>query len=134
MDVIVHFTCRDANRVGMESRALQLALMGMKTSWPSPAIIPAGFAGRGAPVFDLDSVILLACWHAERADRQTGDPDVFFAGCAVSPFKSRPGRPSPSTPSSPPPRRLPARGSWSPSSDTMPASSNSWWRFSAGWD
>lgn len=30
MDVIVHFTCRDMNRVGMESRALQLARMGMK--------------------------------------------------------------------------------------------------------
>ena len=28
MDVIVHFTCRDMNRVGMESRALQLAMMG----------------------------------------------------------------------------------------------------------
>ncbi len=30
MDVIVHFTCRDTNRVGMESRALQLARMGMR--------------------------------------------------------------------------------------------------------
>ena len=30
MDAIVHFTCRDINRVGMESRALQLAMMGMK--------------------------------------------------------------------------------------------------------
>lgn len=30
LDVIVHFTCRDMNRVGMESRALQLARMGMK--------------------------------------------------------------------------------------------------------
>ena len=30
MDVIVHFTCRDANRMGLESRALQLAHMGLK--------------------------------------------------------------------------------------------------------
>jgi methylenetetrahydrofolate reductase (NADPH) len=28
MDVIVYFTCRDMSRVGMESRALQLAMMG----------------------------------------------------------------------------------------------------------
>ncbi len=33
LDVIVHFTCRDLNRVGMESRALQLARMGMKIFW-----------------------------------------------------------------------------------------------------
>ncbi len=30
LDVIVHFTCRDTNRMGMESRALQLERMGMK--------------------------------------------------------------------------------------------------------
>ena len=30
MDVILHFASRDLNRVGMESRALQLAMMGMK--------------------------------------------------------------------------------------------------------
>ena len=30
MDVIVHFTCRDMNRIGLESRALQLSRMGMK--------------------------------------------------------------------------------------------------------
>ena len=30
MDAIVHFTCRDMNRGGMESRALQLAMVGMK--------------------------------------------------------------------------------------------------------
>ena len=32
MDVIVHFACRDLNRVGIESSALQLGVPGIKTS------------------------------------------------------------------------------------------------------
>ena len=48
MDVIVHFTCRDINRVGMESRALQLAMMGMKNILALTGdYIGKGFAGRG---------------------------------------------------------------------------------------
>jgi methylenetetrahydrofolate reductase (NADPH) len=93
MDVIVHFTCRDANRVGMESRALQLALMGMKNILVLTGDYTGkGFAGRGAPVFDLDSVTLLVMLGMLSGRiQQGGDPDLFFAGCAVSPFKSRPG-------------------------------------------
>jgi methylenetetrahydrofolate reductase (NADPH) len=89
MDVIVHFTCRDANRLGMESRALNLALMGMKNILAlNGDYVGQGFGGQGAPVFDLDSVnlqILLAVL----SDRlqASGDPDGFFSGCAVSPFK-----------------------------------------------
>ncbi len=93
MDAIVHFTCRDANRVGMESRALQLAMMGMKNILALTGdYTGAGFAGRGAPVFDLDSVSLLAMLAMlnERLEA-SGDPDGFFAGCAVSPFKRTPG-------------------------------------------
>jgi methylenetetrahydrofolate reductase (NADPH) len=93
MDVIVHFTCRDANRIGMESRALQLALMGIKNILALTGdYIGKGFAGQGAPVFDLDSVTLLVMLRMlGKRVRQAGDPDVFFAGCAVSPFKSRRG-------------------------------------------
>jgi methylenetetrahydrofolate reductase (NADPH) len=89
MDVIVHFTCRDANRIGMESRALQLAMMGMKNILALTGdYIGKGFAGQGAPVFDLDSVTLLVMLRLlGRRVQQAGDPDVFFAGCAVSPFK-----------------------------------------------
>ncbi len=93
MDVIVHFTCRDANRVGMESRALQLAMMGMKNILALTGdYTGSGFAGQGAPVFDLDSVSLLAML-AMLNDRLEagGDPDGFFTGCAVSPFKSTAG-------------------------------------------
>lgn len=59
MDVIVHFTCRDTNRVGMESRALQLAHMGMKNILALTGDYSGkGFGGRGTPVFDFDSVLL----------------------------------------------------------------------------
>ncbi len=89
MDVVVHFTCRDMNRVGMESRALQLARMGMKNILAlSGDYSGQGFGGQGAPVFDLDSVhlqIMLALL-SERI-QASGDPEGFFSGCAVSPFK-----------------------------------------------
>jgi methylenetetrahydrofolate reductase (NADPH) len=93
MDVIVHFTCRDMNRVGMESRALQLALMGMKNILAVTGDYSGrGFGGQGAPVFDLDSVhlqILLGVLTERLAE--SGDPDGFFTGCAVSPFKKTEG-------------------------------------------
>jgi len=89
MDVIVHFTCRDMNRIGLESRALQLARMGMKNILALTGDYTGqGFGGQGAPVFDLDSVTLI-CMLNRLSERlyQSGDPDLFFTGCAVSPFK-----------------------------------------------
>jgi methylenetetrahydrofolate reductase (NADPH) len=89
MDVIVHFTCRDTNRVGMESRALQLAMLGMKNVLALTGDYAGqGFGGQGAPVFDLDSVQLQILLDL-LSDRivAAGDPDPFFTGCAVSPFK-----------------------------------------------
>ena len=93
MDVIVHLTCRDMNRIGIESRSLQLARMGMKNILALTGDYPRkGFGGQGAPVFDLDSVSL-TCMLNTLSTRltQTGDPDTFFTGCAVSPFKSTEG-------------------------------------------
>ena len=89
LDVIVHFTCRDMNRVGMESRALQLAMMGMKNILALTGDYSGrGFGGQGAPVFDIDSVQLQIMLEmlSERIGL-SGDPDGFFAGSAVSPFK-----------------------------------------------
>ncbi|MGB5986293.1 MAG: methylenetetrahydrofolate reductase, partial [Desulfobacterales bacterium] len=93
MDVIVHFTCRDMNRVGMESRALQLALMGMKNILALTGDYAGkGFGGQGAPVFDLDSVNLqIMLTLISRRINAAGDPDGFFTGCAVSPFKQTEG-------------------------------------------
>jgi methylenetetrahydrofolate reductase (NADPH) len=73
----------------MESRALQLARMGMKNILALTGDYSGtGFGGQGAPVFDLDSVTLLCMLTvlSERI-REEGDPEGFFAGCAVSPFK-----------------------------------------------
>ncbi len=90
MDAIVHFTCRDLNRVGMESRALQLARLGMKNLLTLTGDFTGkGFGGQGAPVFDLDSVnltLMLRLLNERLA--ASGDPDGFFTGCAVSPFKA----------------------------------------------
>ena len=92
MDVIVHFTCRDTNRVGMESRALQLAMMGMKNILALTGDYSGqGFGGQGAPVFDIDSVqlqILLTMMNDRM--KEGGDPEDFLTGCAVSPFKYTP--------------------------------------------
>jgi methylenetetrahydrofolate reductase (NADH) len=89
MDVIVHFTCRDLNRVGMESRALQLSMMGMKNLLALTGDYTGkGFGGQGAPVFDLDAVnLLMMLDQLSHRFQEAGDPDGFFSGCAVSPFK-----------------------------------------------
>jgi len=91
LDVIVHFTCRDMNRVGMESRALQLARMGMKNLICLTGDYSGkGFEGRGAPVFDLDSVLLSQMMQGlTHRLLASGDPEPFFQGCGVSPFKTR---------------------------------------------
>lgn len=90
MDVIIHFTCRDANRLGMESRAWQLDRMGMKNILALTGDYSgAGFGGQGMPVFDLDSVNLICALHMMSAElEERGDPEGFLIGCAVSPFKS----------------------------------------------
>ncbi len=90
LDVIVHFTCRDMNRVGMESRALQLARMGMKNILCLTGDYSGkGFGGRGTPVFDLDSVLLTSMMKGlNNRMMASGDPEPFFTGCGVSPFKT----------------------------------------------
>lgn len=93
MDAIVHFTCRDMNRIGMESRALQLDLMGLKTVLALTGDYAGqGFGGQGAPVFDLDSVNLICALRmVNRRLEESGDPEGFYIGCAVSPFKRTEG-------------------------------------------
>ncbi len=90
MDVIVHFACRDTNRTGMESRALQLERMGMKNIMAVTGDYPGKrFGGQGAPVFDLDSVGLTCLLSMlNQRLKEAGEEDGFFTGCGVSPFKS----------------------------------------------
>ena len=80
MDVIVHFTCRDMNRAGIESRALQLAMMGVKNILAlSGDYTSKGFSGRSAPVFDLDSIHLISMLKSLSTRlAESGDPDEFL--------------------------------------------------------
>ncbi len=89
MDVIVHFACRDENRVGLESRALQLGLLGIQNILALTGDFSGeGFAGQGAPVFDLDSVSLLTMLRMmDEGTLTPKDKEEFFTGCAISPFK-----------------------------------------------
>ncbi len=90
MDVLIHMTCRDLNRAGLESRALQLSRMGLRNILALTGDFPgAGYAGKGQPVFDLDAVTLLGLLRNVDA-RTHGDPpeDGFYLGCGVSPFKA----------------------------------------------
>lgn len=89
-DVITHFTCRDSNRIGMESRAWQLDRMGMKNILALTGDYSGtGYGGQGMPVFDLDSVNLICALNMMSSKlEEQGDPEGFLVGCAVSPFKS----------------------------------------------
>jgi methylenetetrahydrofolate reductase (NADPH) len=90
MDVIVHFTCRDSNRGGIESRALQLARMGMRDILALTGDYSGkGFGGQGMPVFDIDSTSLICFLKMleKRIRKEDGPTERFFPGCAVSPFK-----------------------------------------------
>jgi len=89
MDVIVHFACRDENRVGLESRALQLGLLGIRNILALTGDFSGkGFAGQGAPVFDLDSVTLLTMLKMmDEGTLAPEDREEFFIGCTISPFK-----------------------------------------------
>jgi methylenetetrahydrofolate reductase (NADPH) len=90
MDVIVHFTCRDSNRGGIESRALQLARMGMRNILALTGDYSGkGFGGQGTPVFDIDSCSLICFLKMleYRTREEKGESGRFFSGCAVSPFK-----------------------------------------------
>lgn len=84
----MHFTCRDMNRLGIESRALQLRRMGMKNILALTGDYTGkGFGGQEAPVFDIDSVLLLCQLSMlDHKAQPEKDSAPFFLGCAVSPF------------------------------------------------
>jgi methylenetetrahydrofolate reductase (NADPH) len=112
-DVIVHVACRDRSRNGLLSLAWELERRGVRNVLAVSGDHPTeGFEGLSRPVFDVDSVGLLAFYRdlvnqgagdagaardtsasrgasASRDSSATGDPAEpgFFLGCAVSPFK-----------------------------------------------
>ena len=99
-DVIVHLTCKDRNRSGLESAAWHYANMGFGNILALTGDQPAddAYRGRAEPVFDIDSTVLIQMLSdldhglrvpgRKRGSVITLEKTDFFIGCAVSPFKS----------------------------------------------
>ena len=97
VEVVLHLSCKDLNRNGLESRAWQYAADGFNNILAITGDYPVeGHGGIPAPVFDLDAVGLIAMIEAmnrgmEIPARKGGTEKLpktdFYVGCAVSPFK-----------------------------------------------
>lgn len=60
-EVVIHLSCKDMNRHGLESEAWQLASEGFHNILALSGDYPAaGYGGQAKPVFDIDSIGLLA--------------------------------------------------------------------------
>lgn len=97
-DVVVHLSCKDFNRNGLESEAWHLASEGLHNllvlsgDYPGP-----GLAGAAKPVFDIDSVGLLSLLANLNAGLDVTRPGAhqsarlaateFFPACVVTNFK-----------------------------------------------
>jgi len=96
-EVLVHLTCKDRNRNGLESAAWRCASAGFRNILALSGDYPAaGYRGSAAPVFDLDSITLISLLHdmkeglkvpGRKGAMETLPAVDFFTGCAVSPFK-----------------------------------------------
>ena len=95
---VIHFTCKDLNRNGLESLAWMYASEGLNNLLVMSGDYPiSGERGVAQPVFDIDSVGLIhMLTDMNRGLRVSGrkpgteielGPADFFPGCIVSPFK-----------------------------------------------
>ena len=83
-DVLVHLSCKDSNRHGLQSVTWQLASEGYSNLLVMTGDYPGkDFRGRGKPVFDLDSVGLLTLLGEMNAHQGT----EFFLGAVTTNFK-----------------------------------------------
>lgn len=96
--LVIHLTCKDLNRNGLESAAWRYAAEGFHNILVLTGDYPAtaGFNGQALPVFDLDSVSLITMLKAMNEGMEVPKPNgkidklpatSFFIGAAVSPFK-----------------------------------------------
>ena len=94
-EVVLHFSCKDMNRNGIESRAWKAASAGLHNILALSGDYPvAGQSGTAAPVFDIDSVGLLKLMSDMNAGvEEIRAPDGrllatnFFLGCVVTNHK-----------------------------------------------
>lgn len=94
---VVHMSCKDLNRNGLESAAWRCASDGTNSILALTGDYPVGgFGGHAPPVFDLDSVSLITMLKAMNEGLEATTPSGkkrrlaptdFFVGCAVSPYK-----------------------------------------------
>jgi len=95
--VVIHLTCKDMNRNALEGAAWRYASEGFGNILALTGDYPAaGYGGAAQPVFDLDSLGLIALMRAMndglKIEGRGGkpmelEPTDFFLGCAASPFK-----------------------------------------------
>jgi len=98
-EVLIHLSCKDFNRNGLESEAWQLASEGFHNILALSGDYPAaGYHGKAKPVFDIDSIGLLTM--LDEMNRGLSRPKVgpngsaktmqatnFFAGAVATNFK-----------------------------------------------
>jgi len=98
MSPLVHLSCKDHNRNGLESRAFQLNRMGVENVLALTGDYPVdGYQGVAKPSFDLDSVGMVRMLTEmnkglkvplpKPGKFQDLDATNFFIGACVSPFK-----------------------------------------------
>lgn len=94
-EVIIHMTCKDFNRNGLESKAWELNSSGLKNILAITGDYPTtGIGGSPKPVFDVDSVGLLHILnmmneglHVNSKKFPQLQPTHFYTGAVVSNFK-----------------------------------------------
>ncbi len=96
---IIHLSCKDANRCGLESRAWSLASAGFENLLCLSGDYPVeGYRSQATAVFDIDSVGLIQMLHEMNEGLKVAGPKGektalrqtnFFLGAAVSPFKQQ---------------------------------------------
>lgn len=92
-EVVIHLTCKDLNRNALESAAWQLDSEGFHNVLAMTGDYPvSGSGGRAKPVFDLDSVSLIAM--LDRMNRGFDDKHLktsFCIGAVVNNYKLHEG-------------------------------------------
>ena len=92
LDVINHFSGKDKNRNQMESLLFGWEREGLNNLLVISGDYPKqGYCGHAKPVFDLDSVQMIAMLSEMNRGEISGKPrprTSFFKGVALSPFKS----------------------------------------------
>jgi methylenetetrahydrofolate reductase (NADPH) len=102
-EVVIHMTCKDHNRNGLESEAWFLSSEGFQNILAMTGDYPvAGNEGMAKPVFDIDSVGLISilnkmnrgfeyCQRGGKHEAQRLGKTQFFIGAVTNNFKLREG-------------------------------------------